>query len=152
MSNGQIRSLRPSPIPRVTRGAASRDNDRQANNAREHRRRRAAVLQQRRASGTLFNMRRSRPTQHDNNETSEDDSLTDDENSQDVDLVQQHFHRMRSRLPRLPLNSNLSGQSNSQNQDGEDIRSGVLDFNTQGAQFPLEPFEFKYPNLDDSSN
>ena len=61
----------------------------------------------------------------------------------DVNLVQQHFNRMRNRPQRLPSN----GKSDDEDSDGDETPHGIQEFNSAAASFPSTPYMFNYPNL-----
>ena len=62
----------------------------------------------------------------------------------DVNLVQQHFHRMRNRPERLPSNN---GMSDDEDSDRDKTPHGIQEFNPGAASFPSTPYMSNYPNL-----
>ena len=62
----------------------------------------------------------------------------------DVNLVQQHFNRMRNRPERMPSNN---GMSDDEDPDGEETPHGIQEFNSAVASFPSTPYMYNYPNL-----
>ena len=67
----------------------------------------------------------------------------------DVNLVQQHFHRMRNRPERLPSNN---GMSDDEDSDRDETPHGIQEFNPAAASFPSTPYMFNYPNLHNELN
>ena len=62
----------------------------------------------------------------------------------DVNLVQQHFNRMRNRPERMPSNN---GMSDDEDSDRDETPHGIREFNPAAASFPSTPYMFNYPNL-----
>jgi len=62
----------------------------------------------------------------------------------DVNLVEQHFNRMRNRPQRLPSNN---GMSDDEDSDSDETPHGIQEFNSAAASFPSTPYMFNYPNL-----
>ena len=62
----------------------------------------------------------------------------------DLNLVQQHFNRMRNRPQRLPSNN---GMSDDEDSDRDETPHGIQEFNPAAASFPSTPYMFNYPNL-----
>ena len=62
----------------------------------------------------------------------------------DVNLVQQHFNRMRNRPQRLPSNN---GMSDDEDSDSDETPHGIQDFNSAAASFPSTPYMFNHPSL-----
>ena len=61
----------------------------------------------------------------------------------DVNLVQQHFNRMRNRPQRLPSNN---GMSDDEESDSDETPHGIQQFNFAAASFPSTPYMFNCPN------
>ena len=59
----------------------------------------------------------------------------------DVNLVEQHFYRMRSRPQRLPSNN---GMSDDEDADSDENPHGIQEFNSAAASFPSTPYMFNY--------
>ena len=55
----------------------------------------------------------------------------------DVNLVEQHFNRMRNRPQRLPSNN---GMSDDEDSDSDETHPGIQEFNSAAASFPLTPY------------
>lgn len=121
-------------LERRTRGTERR--------ARDQRRRRAAVVAERRAAGRIRSTRRTQLPQPQNNSMELD--LTSDTVSE-TDVVMQHFNRMRNRPVRRPLNS--THEDRDENNNSIDERLGVQDFNSPSVEYPLQPYQLKYPYL-----
>ena len=62
----------------------------------------------------------------------------------DVNLVEQHFNRMRNRPQRLTSNN---GMSDDEDSDSDETPQGIQEFNSAAASFPSTPYMFNYPNL-----
>ena len=86
----------------------------------------------------------------------------------DVNLVQQHFNRMRNRPQRLPSNDPMSDEENSDSGESphgiKEFNSastsfpstpsphGNKEFNSASTSFPSTPYTFQYPDLHDEHN
>lgn len=152
----------------LRRQHATRRAARVADNARDRRRRRAAILAQRRAAGQNRSSLRREQNEPQNNSididlTSDSDSETDvvvqtnlqrasnNASSSEADIVAEHFHRMRNRPMRRPLNYNLNtDEADDDDSDGE--RLGVQDINSICVDYPLQPYQLQFPYLMDESN
>ena len=62
----------------------------------------------------------------------------------DVNLVAQHFNRMRNRPQRPPSNYDMSDDEDS---DSDETPHGIQEFNSAPASFPSTPYMFNDPNL-----
>ena len=54
----------------------------------------------------------------------------------DVNLVEQHFNRMRNRPQRLPSNNGMSDEDS----DSDETPHGIQEFNSAAASFPSTPY------------
>ncbi|CAN0285153.1 unnamed protein product, partial [Ectocarpus sp. 4 AP-2014] len=111
--------------------------------AREQRRRRAAAIAERRAAGQIRIMRRTQNSQTQNNPMELD--LTNDTDSE-TDVVMEHFNRMRNRPTRTSICSGSRGNRD-ESDESDDVRLGVQDFHSPDVDYPLEPYQLKYPYL-----
>ena len=57
----------------------------------------------------------------------------------DINLVEQHFNRMRNRPQRLPSNN---GMSHDEDSDSDETPYGIQEFNSAAASFPSTPYMF----------
>ena len=131
-STRQSSSL-PFNLPRETRSSTRRQTNSCTNRetrsftrrellARERRSRRAQIVREKRAARNIAHS--------------------------DVDLVQQHFNRMRNRPQRLPSNNGMSDEDS----DSDETPHGIQEFNSAAAFFPSTPFMFNYLNLHQELN
>ncbi len=133
------RRARRAQILRDRRAAQSPSTHENSNSAHrlasERRARRAQILRDRRAA----------------NLTGNDETST----SNEVNMVQQHFNRMRNRSRRLPSPNDMSEDEPdvSGSEDEDNISpSGIQEFDSPTLSLPSDPYTLLYPDLADERN
>lgn len=132
------------PANRENTQNAALENDR-AEFAQRNRSRRAATLAHRRAARLHLN-------DESDTETETQAPLPSSGNNSQVDVVQQHFNRMRNRPRRLPEIPSFSDDDEVADSGDEELLLGVQPFNSPTFEFPLTPYRLKFPSLDHERN
>ena len=168
MSHPPRTSLTSRSSTRSQPSSAEHDSTEQlrASLTRRSRNRRAAILARRRASGQNRSGNGTRGTtlsthEHQPNSDPDNSVISNSIGSfdnidvySDVNVVQQHFHRMRHRPRRLTTNDEMENDhdpSQSHHED-EQQRMGVQFFNSPSIIFPQTPYELQYPALTHEGN